>query len=269
MAKNVTDHATKGTADHQLHTILTNAKYYAKVGGSYKSLGGSASYLPRLVYQLLVSKATATPFETMLYTEAALLGPMRPQDMKMIVANFAAVYGTPDALLLQEYCVKHGIPLVWGLNGGEDWMVTPPALSPDAASNVDVAADRILDPISVPATNATLQQNSLMKEVWDAVHKEVAKQRVSGEASKLQASDFKDWWNKLASFGVPIQSLRHGDCASADLCFGTYRSSEGARDCVCRHDPAAEQKVVALGEAESSTPKGESAKADEVGVVMI
>merc|ERR1719440_974029 len=101
-------HPIPGTAEHQLHTILANADFFGKVGGSYAQILGKAclllrfipgvgkSYLPRLVYQLLGSKATATPFETLLYTEAGLLGPLRPEDMKMIVASFSGVYGTAE-----------------------------------------------------------------------------------------------------------------------------------------------------------------------------
>merc|ERR1712139_199064 len=110
-----------GTLDDQVHTILKNAQYFGKVGGAYAErglLGNDASYLSRLVYQLLVPSAKATPFEMLLYTEAGLLGALRPVDMKMIVANFPAVYGTDQAAIVQAFCAKHGIPLVWALNDG-------------------------------------------------------------------------------------------------------------------------------------------------------
>jgi len=265
-----------GTQDHQLHTILANTKYFAKVGGSYSRLSSTLSgktYLARLVYQLLTPLATATPFETLLYTEAGLLGALRPQDMKMIVASFSAVYGTPQALILQKFCAKYRIPLAWGLNGGETWTLPsqdPAQLGPDTKSFVDVAADRILDPTSANLTNATLLQNSLMKTVWDAIHLKVANQRAGGEASKLQASDFIGWWKQLKGFGFPIQALHPGDCASADLCLGTYRSSKGAKDCLCiKHDEADEQKVAAFNDAEALTPESESVQPDNAQVVMV
>merc|ERR1712232_1112531 len=63
-----------GTEDHQLHTIVNNARYFAKVAGGSSFLSaipfmhlatGKNFYLSRLVYQLLTDKATATPFETL------------------------------------------------------------------------------------------------------------------------------------------------------------------------------------------------------------
>jgi len=258
-----------GTADHQLHSVLGNAKFFAKVGGGYERLKGllhTASYLPRLVHQLLDSEAKATPFETLLYTEAGLLGPLRPQDMKMIVASFSGVYGTPQADILREFCTKHQVPLVWGLNGGETWSAPskdPARLGPDTSSSVDVAADRLLDESSLTLTNVTLNRNALTKAVWDAVHKDITAKRASGEASKLQASDFIDWWKKLKSFGVPIQNLRPGDCASADMCLGTYHPSADTQDCVCKRDGLDEWKVAAFSQ------EGQSAQPEKVGVVVV
>merc|ERR1719446_1847170 len=102
-----------GTLDNQVHTLLKNTEYFDKVGGAYSErflLGRDASYLSRLMYQLLLPEAKATPFETLLYTEAGLLGPLRPEDMKMIVASFSGVYGTPQADILREFCTKHQVP---------------------------------------------------------------------------------------------------------------------------------------------------------------
>jgi len=173
---------------------------------------------------------------------------------------------------LREFCTKHLVPLVWGLNGGETWSAPskdPARLGPDTLSSVDVAADRLLDESSLTLTNVTLHRNALTKTVWDAVHKDVTAKRASGEASKLQASDFITWWKKLESFGVPIHSLRHGDCASADLCLGTYHPSSDAKDCVCKRDGLDEQKVAAFTGAEFLAREGESAQPEMVGVVVV
>lgn len=265
-------HPIPGTADHHLHTILANADFFGKVGGSYERLRkiprvGKTSYLPRLVYQLLGSKAKATPFETLLYTEAGLLGPLRPQDMKMIVASFAGVYGTAEGKLLQDFCQKHRVPLVWGLNGGETWSAPskdPARLGPDTESSVDVAPERLLDFGSIQFTNASLDLDYLAPTVWDEVHKDVAAQRAKG--SKLQASHFIAWWKQVSSFGIPIQAPRPGDCASVDLCFGTYRPSKGEKDCVCRLN---ETDTAAFTAAKSVPREGESSKQGDMGVLLV
>merc|ERR1712072_846614 len=105
--------------------------------------------------------AKATPFETLLYTEAGLLGPLRPEDMKMIVANFPAIYGTEQAVAVQEFCAKHHITLAWALNDGKTGTEpneAPVQLGPDTKATLDVGATRLLDPTARLTTNVSFVQ---------------------------------------------------------------------------------------------------------------
>jgi hypothetical protein len=229
-----------GTLDNQVHTLLKNTEYFDKVGGAYSErflLGKDASYLSRLMYQLLLPEAKATPFETLLYTEAGLLGPLRPEDMKMIVANFPAIYGTEQAKAVQEFCAKHHIPLAWALNDGKTGTESneaPVQLGPDTKATLDVGATRLLDPTSRLTTNVSFVQDTTGEQVWKHVHTQMATSRSSGK--KLQPSDFMGWWKQLSSFGLPLQPLQHGDCENADQCIGTLSVANGVNQCICQSD---------------------------------
>jgi len=216
-----------GTADHQLHTILGNTELFGKLGGD----------LSRLVHQMLYEypDATARSFETLLYTEAALLGPLRPQDMKMIVASFPGVFGTSQQLILQAFCARHRIPLVWAINEGQTWSESTKPVSKwlpvFGPSDVPVGPDRLLDPTAVLVTNASLHLPSL-KQVWREVTNEIKHHRAHSNTTQ---KEFNIWWSRLSTVGGALHTLRHGDCADVSGCLGTYTSLKHQRhnDCVC------------------------------------
>jgi hypothetical protein len=233
-----------GTAVNQMHIILANTQLFGKVGG----------FLSRLVFELLAHSANVHSIETLMYTEAGLLGPLRPQDMKLMVASFPSVFGTPDAIILRNFCERHRIPLAWALNGGESWdeqqiqastLIQWMPFSPFTRS---VGHARMLDPASWHWTNATAP--TIATRIWEAIEREVIAIRTenaasnSGSSKKLASAQFKGWWTALEVAGGSVEPLRAAECESADLCFGTYKTRAGKRDCVCRLAPSSAMIVV-------------------------
>jgi hypothetical protein len=229
------DRPVLGTKGHELHTILGNTVMFGKTGG----------HLSRLVWELLDSSAHVRRLETLMYTEAGLLGPLRPRDMKLLVASFPSVFGTPDAQVLRAFCARHGVPLAWALSSGESWDAeqiqksTMPEWMPFSRFADPVGGARMLDPASWHLTNATAP--TIATKIWAFIETEVMKRRNESAASGNQvitSAQFKGWWQTLDGSGGSVQPLRGAECASTDLCFGTYQKNDRVRDCVCRMPPA-------------------------------
>jgi len=224
------DHPVLGTADHQLHSILANTNVMGKVGGD----------LARLVYQLLTPGASLRPWESLLYTEAGLLGPLRPEDMKLMVASFPGVFGTSSANAVRLYCLAHKIPLVWALNHGETWAKSSSETTqflPFSPTFIPVGPDRLIDPITWEITNMTMSLPSAVEWTW--VFGELVRRRADKTRPALEPDDFKEYWNRLSTLGGTLQPNRRGACGNEGLCFGTYITKEGATDCLCKTDDEA------------------------------
>jgi len=152
-----------------------------------------------------------------------------------IVASFPGVFGTSQQLVLQAFCAKHRIPLVWALNGGQTWSESTKPISKwlpvFGPSDVPVGPDRLLDPTAVLVTNASLHIPSL-KQVWREVTQEIKHHR---SHSNTTQHDFNVWWSRLSTVGGALHTLRHGDCSDVDSCLGTYTSLKHQRhnDCIC------------------------------------
>jgi len=92
---------------------------------------------------------------------------------------------------------------------------------------------RLLDPLAGwPSTNASSIAPIDENRVWDAVWKEVVEARLGD--TELRKKDFTHWWNRLEQATGSVSPLRGRDCASSDLCFGTFERPSGVKDCVCR-----------------------------------
>lgn len=216
-----------GVADHQLHTVLANAKVFGRVGG----------HLARQLHQFLSPTASVRPIEGNMYTEQILFGPLRPSDLKLLVGNFPGLFGSVEGEALRSFCRKHKVPLAWALGAGRMWpdeAMRPMELWPFQPF-YDWAAGRarLLDPLAGwPSTNASSIAPIDKNRVWDAVWKEVVEAR-SGD-TELRKKDFTHWWNRLEQATGSVSPLRGRDCASSDLCFGTFERPSGVKDCVCR-----------------------------------
>lgn len=227
-----------GTLDHQLHTILANTIIFGLTGG----------HLSRLVWQLLVPDANVRRLETLMYTEAGLLGPLRPKDMKLLVASFPTIYGTPDADALRAFCAKHNLPLAWALSSGETWddaqisKATMQEWVPFSKLSDPVGGSRLLDMASWSLTNNTVPQNA--QAIWDDVEAEVKSMRNKATvlSQDISASQFSGWFSTLSDATGNLKPLRGSECSDTDLCFGTYTTEvrmPSSRDCACRLPPPA------------------------------
>jgi len=197
----------------------------------------------------LTPGATTRPFETLYYTEAGLLGHLRPQDMKLMVASFPGVFGTPEADTLRAFCLAHRIPLAWAINRGETWTKSMSSWKqwlPFAPVSVPVGPDRLLDPVSLLITNASMPLLPTWKQLWEDLFKELQAWRHDTTKAEPQPADYQGYWARLAKLGGGVQPLRGGECHSTELCFGTYRNSEGTTDCLCKRDsPPAQVEALA------------------------
>lgn len=218
-----------GVQDNQLHTLLANTATFGLVGGN----------LPRVLFQLLDPGASARPLEVNMYTEAALFGPLTTDDVKLLAADFAGLFGTKQGQELKDFCVRRGLPLAWGLGTGMPWPEeTAHTLSWIPLEGWELwpsGRSRLLDPqAGWPATNSSLRVNDA-DAVWDQVWQEVLASRADSTKQPNQ-SQFTAWWNRISAVSLPVTPLKQGECASADLCFGTYSPPKGSApmDCACR-----------------------------------
>jgi len=233
-----------GVAGHELHTLLGNTELFGMIGG----------HLSRLVWELLDRKSQVRQMETLFYIEAGLLGPVRPQDIKLLVASFATVFSTSDADELRSFCARHSIPLAWALSSGETWddeqiqKTTYEEWMPFSKDSKPVGGARVLDRTSWHFTNANAPQ--IATAIWEEIETEVKGLRntIKGQAthdySTVTASQFEGWFSTLDKAGGYLRPL-WGDECPADLCFGTYAPSptampwpfEAERQCLCRGAP--------------------------------
>jgi len=237
------DRPVLGTLDHQLHTILGNTVTFGKMGG----------HLSRLIWELLDGEAKVRRLETLFYTEAGLMGPLRPQDMKLLVASFPTVYGTPEADVVRAFCARHKVPLAWALSSGETWdgaqvqKATLPEWIPFSKLNDPVGGARVLDPSSWQFTNVA--QPKVESAIWEEIELNVKslRNKTGTLGDVITADQYQGWLSTLGRAGGGLETLRGGECESADLCFGTFVASHvgpvAKRECICRA-PVSEDIIV-------------------------
>jgi hypothetical protein len=236
-----------GTIDHLVHSFYSNTRTFNVFGET----------LARRMYQLLAPGATMHPLEDNMYLEAVFFGPARMQDLKLFIASFPDVFGTPEADALRDFCKRHGLPLAWALGGGKlrkDLDMSHHAMwFPDEPIvHWPVGGDRLLDATSWSTIN--LEAPSGCADKWASVEAEAKKFR-QDPANSLDAPTFASWWQSLKPAGGVVRQLKGKDCAGKlDLCFGTSGDKEHAGQCLCRqmdgaaateqHSAAAPQAVI-------------------------
>lgn len=228
------------TPDHLLHALLGNTQIFEHLGGS----------LPRVVHQLLSPGATVHPLETVMYLESGLLGYLRVDDMKLMVASFPGLIGTNASRDLRHFCARHGVPLAWAVGDGRSWSEeTADKMQwvPFSPSSWPVGEGRLLDPASWRLTNASARGDSVDVQVWAEVENEIADQRRQGLKSDYQAA-----FLRLQVAGGIVLPLRGATCVNVDLCFGVVPTAPKgeATDCVCRLPP--QERPLALPQALTS-----------------
>uniref|UniRef100_A0A7S4S9X4 Uncharacterized protein n=1 Tax=Alexandrium monilatum TaxID=311494 RepID=A0A7S4S9X4_9DINO len=230
--------APLGVTESQMHTVLANTQTFHEIGGS----------LPALLHQFLTPVAKVRPIEARFYMEGALLGPIRPVDIKLLVGSFPGLFGTPEGLKLRAFCKRHGVPLAWGFSAGRVWADegrNDLLLLPfEPFEKWTAGAARLMDPAAGwSATNVTspTKADSAWEDVW--AEAAAARQKKSTGAYGPKKAAFERWWAALVEVSAPVLPLRAADCASADLCFGTYAHPGGRKECVCRASGGDSAKV--------------------------
>jgi hypothetical protein len=181
------------------------------------------------------------------YFEADIAGSVfLPQGVKFVIGRYSDLFGTPDGILLQQWCVKNGWSLLWA-----------PGFNCDAIANATVCANathhdlnentltsgvhRLVDPI-VQLNNSHSRRLNISTsegtaEVFSKHWDEVAKS-ISGNRSLVPSSVMSQAWRKswqVLVTGLPstfgVRALAAYRCGDSDRCVGTVLG--GTHDCVC------------------------------------
>ena len=98
--------------DHHLHILLANVRTWNQTSPAV----GLAKVLARIIAP---QANPITPQEIFQYWEANIVGaPLYPDGVRMLIGNFAELFGTPLGSQLQAWCKSRGWPLVWALGTG-------------------------------------------------------------------------------------------------------------------------------------------------------
>ncbi|KAI8893681.1 hypothetical protein BC833DRAFT_607559 [Globomyces pollinis-pini] len=148
-----------------------------------------------------------------------------PQAVTMVIGVFDQLWGTKNATLLREVCIKQKWLLVWGTNHG---------LPPLGSHNTDTRNKTIPFPI----TNQTYDSNLRILDpfVIKSLQTNISIPHDIGVKFELffTAGDVKRWSDMKKEFTqsvLAIEPLMYGDCASED-CMGVLVSD---RSCVCKY----------------------------------
>lgn len=224
--------APVGTLDHFDHVLYRGL-------GSWGGDGSRGGRLPRRslaqsAAELIARSAVGSPsyrdapnateLSAGSYWEANLLGNPRPDDIKLVLPFFGALFGSADGARLRRLADSHGWPVVWALGDGGNGTAPPPhgALSGTAYPG----NRRLLDPTTRTAQrrlNASLPPGSAasFERAWAAA----AGDRRAGPVSRAQV---QRWWAGLE--GVRLAPVAAAACADTDGCVGVVVDT-GA--CVC------------------------------------
>jgi len=203
---------TLGTYDYLDHLILPSCGYWNyTLGTLFKRLFAPDKY--NVTYSLALA-----------YWELELVGNVlfQQEGLHFVIATFTDSFGTTQGEMLQQWCMKLGIPLIW-------------ALGPNIATNSSVPPTlsfgmrlMLLDPLVGGIKNITAlpKWKTLFSDVWKVVNETLVISKT------LPPSLWSDFWNILyselpASFRVHF--LLANQCADTDRCLGTNDN----KDCVC------------------------------------
>ena len=235
-----------GTLDDFHHLFLPNARAWAHENTTgAKSQTELGSRLCRLFNP---SGAEVSGIGTLHYWEAAVgATPLYPDAIKMVIGDFAGLFGTPLGQTLRDWCVQRGWVLVWALgaagqNVQAEWFGQPPIYA--------LFNQRMLDPIALAATSVgnvsaltTPAVRSHFGELWGFVENYRSSHPppppTPGDPvppPEFNATVFTYWFEKQPP-GLLVKQLKGADklaCGGGagveDRCVGTL-ASDGR--CVC------------------------------------
>ena len=224
---------TLGTMDHHLHILLANVRTWNQTS--------PAVSLAKVLARVVAPEANPiTPQQIFQYWEANIVGaPLYPDGVKMLIGNFAELFGTPLGSQLQAWCESRGWPLVWALGTGTGG----DGMGMGGQQTAALYFNRSLDPLVLAAagTNISLPSDAAaaFQDLWRAV--ETARAQAppppppspghppsrGGPVLPLPAV-MKAWAALPAALGV--ESLSARACSAGAQCVGVRTVD---RDCVC------------------------------------
>jgi hypothetical protein len=143
------------------------------------------------------------------------------EGLHFVIATFTEAFGTTQGEVIQQWCTKLGIPLIWALGPNIDVNST--------VSPTDSFAMRmmLLDPLVGGINNITVlpKWKTFFQEMWTLTNETLANSPI------LPPSLWSDLWTILYSElpAFHFHFLLANQCANTDRCLGTNDET----DCLC------------------------------------
>ena len=213
------------TFEHHVHTLLGNVRLWESrtVAAVPNCTQGVLARIYGALFGNSTSREKLNYAELLTFVEVNIAGTVQyPQGVKLIVAEFASLFGTQAGRRVQAWAIKHGWMLAWALgNGGGK----APQLYGKHLDQATWSADggRVLDPVVLGHSTANL---SATPSAVAAFHTQWA----ANISAKLHES-----WAALPATLRISAGLRADDCADSNACVGVTASGS----CVCyapKHD---------------------------------
>lgn len=211
-----------GTLEHHDHLILSNLYYFASSKSQQKTsvFDNAKKLFERSAFAGdYTQMKNLDSAEVMRYWESDILGnPRLVGGVKLVIGNFANLFGTDQGSKLQMVADHYSWPLFWARG------VAPGHHQQTSGSG----SQRVLDPTSVH-TNATLPTGAKSKfdDLWSQVK--------SARASQISDSQLTQFWSTLQAQQLRVAPMTARACADVDLCVATDTSSG---DCICQSEQA-------------------------------
>lgn len=221
---------TLGTFDDFDHLILQSVTFWRGATNSSKPW---QPLLAQLLGRMLAPESVQHIYvqNLMHYWEANLEALAQvPSDIKFLIGNYPALFGSPKGQVLRDFCQRHQLPLVWALGPGV------PEGQVFGSNSTFVVRERLMDPLTVPpgfAANITVTRSALA--AWNTSWAQVAAARLQNETHiNNNVTFWVDAFDGTSAAGpsfFAIHPLNAGQCANVDACIGADVNGH----CVCAH----------------------------------
>lgn len=219
----------QGTFDHHVHTLLGNVLLWES--GTVAAVPNCTQGVLARTFGALFGNASSTKLnyaELLTFVEVNIAGTVQyPDGVKLIVAEFASLFGTQAGERVRAWAIKHRWMLAWAL--GNNAQGQAPALYGKHLDQSSWSADggRVLDPVVLGHSTANLSATpsgvAAFEEQWAAANSSAA------GGGRPAAAKLRQFWAALPS-GLRVSAgLRADDCADSNACIGVTAGGS----CVC------------------------------------
>lgn len=211
----------QGTFEHHVHTLLGNVRLWESGAGAAVP-NCTQGVLPRIFGALFGNSSSRDKLnyaELLTFVEVNIAGTVQyPQGVKLIVAEFASLFGTQAGKRVQAWAMQHGWMLAWAFgNSGEQ----APQLYGKHLDQATWSADggRVLDPVVLAHSTANLSATPSAATTFEALW-----------AANSSSTNLRESWAALPAMLRISAGLRADDCADSNACIGV---TTGSGRCVC------------------------------------